>query len=336
MSKIRKVYFFDKKNAQEMISFLNNNVNDKYINQIMFHPLMPFHYLLPLKFKFLPESYVLKDGNKIKGLITVAPTKCKYKKMEIQKLLFEENSLTDATELVQFAVSKYKAMGATSIQVKVDDYLTELITLFTTKCGFSEISKEKTWRINKFIDAPFDKKEYRPFKNSDAKAIRELYNDALLPHFRPLLGRDTQEFKEPFCKGLSYFYEYKYVIEDKNAKKINGCVIIQTSDNENFIINIIQNNWIDLDINSIISFAIEQIKKRKKRFGVFIKTKQFLTNNDKNENQFIQNGYECVQNQILLTNSSARILKDTTTNSKFTVLTDFFPTDPISTHCNKL
>ena len=96
MRKIRKLYYFDKKRMQEMISFLNNR--DKYINHIMFNPLIPLHHLLPLRFKFLPESYVLKDKKEIKGLITVAPSRCPLKKMEIQRLFFEDNCYDDAGE----------------------------------------------------------------------------------------------------------------------------------------------------------------------------------------------------------------------------------------------
>ena len=251
MTKIRKLYYFDKKNAQEMISFLNDNVNDNYINHVMFNPFLPLHHLLPLKLKFLPESFILKDGKYLKGLITVAPTNSKHKKMEIRKLFFEENSLVDAAELVQFVVSKYKAMGALTIIVKVDDYLPELLTMFVSKCGFSQISYEKLWRINKFTEADFDKREFRPFRNSDAKAITNLYNDSLLPHFRPLLGKEVREFKESLFKGLLYYSEYKYVIEDKKTKAIVGCISIQTSDNENYVIDIIQTSWINLDINSI-------------------------------------------------------------------------------------
>ena len=161
MSKIRKLYFFDKKKSQEMISFLNNDANDAYINKIMFNPFLTLHHFLPLSLKYLPESFVLKDGKEIKGLITVAPSKCRNKKIEIQKLLFEENSLSDAAELIQYAVSKYKAMGATSIMVKVDDYLPDLLALFVSKCGFSQISYEKLWRVTKFLDTDFDKKEFK-------------------------------------------------------------------------------------------------------------------------------------------------------------------------------
>jgi hypothetical protein len=123
--------------------------------------LLPFHYLLPLGLKFLPESYILRDEKTSKGLITVAPIRCKQKKVEIQKLFFEEGAYGDASELVQFVVSKYKANGAVSILVKVDDYLPELLAMLVTKCGFSQISYEKLWRVDKFIDATYNKRDFR-------------------------------------------------------------------------------------------------------------------------------------------------------------------------------
>ena len=332
MNKIRKLYWFDKKKIQEMISFLNDYSYDTYINHITFNPLLLFHHFLPLKFKFLPESFVLQEDKTIKGMITVTPQKNKYKKMEIQKLFFEENSLSIASDLVQYVVSKYKAMGAFSILVKVNDYLPKLLTLLVSKCGFSQISYEKLWRINKFPEENFDKKDFRNFNNTDAQAITNIYNDSLLPHFRPLLSKEAQEYKEPLFKGLSYYSEYKYIIEDKRTKSIIGYILIQTYDNENFIIDISQTAWINLDINSILSFAIYQIKKRKKRFGVFVKTKRYTLLGESYENVFKKNGYECVQNQILLTNSSANVLKETVNNGKYTIISDFLPANPVATH----
>lgn len=338
MSKIRKLYYFDKKNTQEMISFLNNSVYDTYINHIMFNPLIPLHHILPLRFKFLPESYILKDKKEVKGLITIAPISSRVKKMEIQKLLFEEGAREDAIDLVQYVVSKYKAMGAVSIIVRVDDYLPDLLSMFVTKCGFSQISYEKLWRVNKFIEANYDKKEFREFRNSDAQLVANLYNEALLPNFRPLLSRDVREFKEILFKGLSYYSEYKYIIEDKKSKNITGCVSIRTSDNENYIVDIFQTGWIEIDINPILAFAADQIKKRKKRFGLFVKTKRYTNTGEKLEKQFIENGFECVQNQIVLTNSSARVLKNTEKSGKYTVLSDLCPSKALPTQkvCNKM
>lgn len=322
MRKIRKLYYFDRKKMQEMISFLNNR--DTYINHIMFNPLIPLHHLLPLRFKFLPESYILKDGKEVKGLITVAPSKSRVKKMEIQKLFFEENCYEDAGELIQFVVSKYKAIGAFSFIVRVDDYLPELLKLFVSRCNFSQISYEKLWKIDNIENYEFNKKEFREFRNSDSQAIANLYNDSLLPHIRPLLSKDAREFKEDIFKGLSYYSEYKYVMVDRKSRNIIAYISILTADNENYVIDIIQSSWIEIDINNIISFAHSQVRKRKKKFNLFIKTKKYTQLGDKYEQLFLDKKLECVQNQIVLTNTSAKILKETVKTGKFTILNQFY------------
>ena len=281
MSKIRKLYYFDKKSTEEMISLLNNNASDNYLDHLMCNPFILFHHLLPLKLKFLPESFVLKDENELKGLITVAPLKSAPPKVEIQKLLFQENSLTDAAELVQYAVSRYKAMGAASVIVKVDDYLPELAAMFISKCGFSQISDEKLWRVNNFPETPYNKKSFRGFRNSDSDAVAEIYNETLLPHFRPLLSKNKLEFHESFFKGLSYYSDYKYIIEDENTGKTIGYISIKTSDDENYILDIIHTNWVDTDINSLLHFATDKIKKRKKIFGLFVKSKKYTSCGEK-------------------------------------------------------
>jgi len=325
MSRIRKLYFSDRNSLQDMISFLNNQAKDKYLNALMFNPLIILHHLLPLSLKFLPESYVIKEENFIKGLISIAPRRSWHKKMEIQKLFFEENSYDIASELVQYVVSKYKAMGAPSITVKVDDHLPELLTMFVAKCGFTQISYEKLWRINKIPDKKYSQREFRSFRNSDAQAIANLYNDSLLPHLRYLLGCQANEYKENLLKGLSYYSEYKYSIIDKNNNNIIGYLSIQTLDNENYILDFIKASWIDLDIDSIISFATEQIRKRKKRFGLFIKSKRYLNFGDNLEKHFFENNFECVQNQIVLTNSSAKIIKKPMESKQYTILSDYCP-----------
>lgn len=334
MTKIRKLYYFDKNNAKEMISFLDNG--DIYVSNIMFNPFLPLHHFLPLRFKYLPESYVLKDKKEIKGLITIAPTRCPLKQMEIQKLLFEENCYEDAGELVQYIVSKYKAMGCASIITRIDDYLPELLKLFISKCGFSQISYEKLWRVNigknewvnnsKNENAPmnYDKKMFREFRNSDAPAIANLYNEQLLPHFRTLLCKDIKEFKDVLFPGLLYFNEYKYIYRDKKSKNIQAYISIKTSDNENYILDVIQSGWNEVDIYEIIYFAINKIQRRKRNAKLFIKTKKYTSSGEKYEKDFMEQKLECVKNQIVLTNSSAKIIRAPEHNKKFTVLNQFY------------
>ena len=307
---------------QEMISFLNNR--DAYISRIMFNPFIPLHHLIPLRFKFRPESYVLKDKKEIKGLITIAPSKSPLKRLEIQRLFFDANCYEDAEELIQFAVSKYKASGAISFIVRVDDNLPDLIRVFVSKCGFSQISYERLWKVSVPENIQFNRKDYRTFRNSDAVTVSSLYNESLLPHFRPLLGSEAGEFKEPLLKGLSYFSEYKYVVEDKKSKNISAYISIKTSDHENYILDIIQSSWVEIDIEAIIGFGVKQIQKRQKNFNLFIKTKKYTQLGEKYEQLFMDHRFECVQSQIVLTNSSAKIIKDKVRSGKFTILNQFY------------
>ena len=308
---------------QDMIPFLNNR--DAYIGRIMFNPLIPLHHLLPLKLKFLPESYVLKEGNDIKGLITIAPSKCPLKRMEIQRLFFEEHCYEAAKELVQFVISKYKAKGVFSFIVRVDDNLPELLKLFVTACGFSQISYEKLWEI------PTNQQDYtgtfkniRSFRNSDSTTIASMYNESLLPHIRPLLSKDAGEFKEMIFRGLSYFSEYRYIIQNENSKNILAYISIKTSDNENYVLDIIQASWEEIDLSNIIAFVTRQIKKRQKLFNLFFKTKKYTQLGPKYEQYFVEHQIACVQNQIVLTNSTAKIIKENVSNKKFTILNQFY------------
>ena len=167
-------------------------------------------------------------------------------------------------------------------------------------------------------------KDFREFRNSDASTVATMCNEQLLPHFRPLLGKDTKEFRDKFFKGLSYFDEYKYIYRDKKTKNILACLIIRSSDNENYILDIIQTSWEEVDIQMLISFAFAQIKKRTKNAKLFVKSKKYTHQGEIYEKLFFENKYECVQNKIVLTNSSAKIIKEDTEIKKFTVLNKFY------------
>ena len=324
MSRIRKLYYFDKKRTRKMISFLNNSAEDTYINHIMFNPFVPLHHLLPLSLKFIPESYVLETGKEIKGLITVAPSRCPMKKMEIQKLFFEENCLEDAAELVQYAVSKYKAMGTTSFIVRIDDYLAELANMFISKCGFSQISYEKLWKIQHIEKKDYKISGYREFRNTDSYAVASLYNESLLPHFRPLLSKDIKEFKEVPFKGLAYYTEYKYVIEDLKSRSVIAYITITTTDNSNYILEITNALWAEIDLDEVIAFANYQIHKRQKHFNLFVKTLKYTQKGEDQEREFMNRNFDCVQNQIVLTNTSAKIIRDKEPSGRFTAINQIY------------
>ena len=334
MRKIRKLYYFDKKNTKEMISFLNNK--DAYVNNIMFNPFIPLHHILPLRYKFMPETYVLKENKEVKGLITIAPLGVAAKRMEIQKLLFEENCYDDAAELIQYVVSKYKAKGAVSFSVKVDDYLPDLLRTFVSRCNFSQISYEKLWKITDVKETKIPQREFREFRNSDAQMVANLYNESLLAHIRPLFSKESGEYRDKLFKGLSYYSEYKFIHEDRSTGNADAYISIYTMDNKNYIIDVTQSAWAELDYDRIIFFAKNQIQKRQKEFDLYIRTKRYTQNGEKIELICQNSGMECVQNQIVLTNSSARVLKVEEKTGKYTILNNMCTADGIPTTKNAI
>jgi hypothetical protein len=164
---------------------------------------------------------------------------------------------------------------------------------------------------------------FRPFRNSDAQAVANIYNEQLLPHFRPLLGKDTKEFTDVLFSGLSYFSEYKYVYRNKKSKNILAYLSIKTCDNENYILDIIQSSWEEIHIEEIIAYALHKIQKRKGNAKLFIKSKRYTQAGEQNEKDYMERKFGCVQNKLVLTNSSAKIIRDEEYERKFTVLGQF-------------
>ena len=76
-------------------------------------------------------------------------------------------------------------------------------------------------------------------------------------------------------------------------------------------------------MKSVIDFGISRIKKRQKEFNLFIKTKKYTQLGEKYEQLFMEHRFECVQNQIVLTNSSAKIIKERVSTGRFTILNRF-------------
>ena len=57
---------------------------------------------------------------------------------------------------------------------------------------------------------------------------------------------------------------------------------------------------------------------------LFMITKRYTQQGESLEKMFLERKYQCVKNQIVLTNSSAKIIKKEECERKFTVLSPFF------------
>ena len=268
--------------------------------------LIGYNVLFPcavfLLFDFFTQILFSGDENKICGLVTLKKQEKNPQSWRISKLFLDENGYDTGRQLVSFVTARYGAMGANTFTVKVDENHEELLELFSKGCGFRVCASEQLWALEDIKLAPssLDKKFFRPFKNSDAAAAAGIYNDLIFPHFRYSLAKKPAEFENVCCNGLYKTSFFRYVLEDTSEHSVKGYFSIQTSDNENFILNVDLVSAFDEYLGDVINFAISQILMRKKNFKLYFRNKKYQTNGAKIEKYLKENGFKNVKNQIVL------------------------------------
>lgn len=318
MAKIRKLNCFEKPKLKELISFLKVNGGNQFIDILTTGMPGHLHYYLPLKYKFLNESYILTDKKRVIGLITTNTFSGNHKKINISQLFFLENAYEAAQQLIEFVVAQYGAQGAHTFYVLVDDIYTELAQVFVNGCGFRQCSYEQIREASKLTFRKNTNLTYRRFKNSDVKVVADIYNDSVLTHFKPTLERKEKEFCETICSGLKYISEYRYVIEDNS--RIIGYFKISTADNENYTVDFNYSNGYAVDCEAILYFATREILKRKRRFKLFVKMKNYINTNKEQEKYLNEAGFRCVKTKLLLVKDFFRIAKEFSTEERFAML----------------
>lgn len=306
MSTIRRLNFWDSPKLKKMIFFLESGENLR--KDLMSEAFTIVHRFLPLKLKFMPESYILLDKKEILGLITITPTLGNPYKINITRLVFEKNYYDVGKQLIEFVMAKYGAKGATSFTVTVDQSHDELINLFIQGCGFRHCSYENLWKLSgvNFSDRV---SSFRRFQNSDADEVSQLYNSELEGIFKPSLERTKKEFYEPFCEGLTNFYKNRYVLEDSVRRRIIAYMSNTTSDNLNFIIDLTTTTAFDFSYDELLGYAIKEIARRKTIFYPFAKQKKYTKNSERFEEYLHSKGCQCIQTQLVLVKDFYRPIK---------------------------
>ena len=91
------------------------------------HLMCFINHLLPLRLKFTNESYVaLVDGQK-SALVTLDKDSKSHTRFKITKLILEEYCADVSKQLINFVISKYRAQGANSFYVVVDEFQSILV-----------------------------------------------------------------------------------------------------------------------------------------------------------------------------------------------------------------
>ena len=305
MAKIRNLALIDIPKLKKMISMISNLSSADAILDYTAYVPFPINLInrcLPLSLKFAQDSYVAIEDDKITGLITLKPQVKNPQSWRISKLFLDENGYDTGRQLISYVIAKYGAMGANTFTVKVDENHEQLLELFSKGFGFRVCASEQLWKMEevKLTSQSLDKGFFRPFKNSDASVAASIHNELISPYFRYSLARTPAEFENIICSGLYKTSFFKYVIEDRSKHSVKGYFSIQTSDNENFILNVDLVSAFDDYLCDVINFSISQILMRKKKFNLYFRNKKFQTNGNKIEKYLMENGFKNIKNQIVL------------------------------------
>ena len=308
--RIKRLSCFDLPKIKKMVSYLGYEENDRLLKVIMQEPVGILNYILPLKLKFKPESYILLDDDEILGMITIEPTSGNPYKINITRLIFKNDFYNIGKRLIDYIVAKYGAKGAHSFVVFVDQSHDELCALFVKGCGFRQCSYENLWKLDNFIPHTTQKTPFRVSQNDDAKAIAKLYNAELNTLYKPSMERIPQEYKEIIFQGFNTQYKNRYVLE--NCDKIIAYLSITTVDNLNFIIDLSLNDGYQFNYDEIINFALSEISRHKNKFTAFLKHRQYAKNADKFEEYLHSRNLKCVQTQCVFVKDFYKPIKETT------------------------
>lgn len=317
MRKIRKLNFFDKPKLKKFMTFLQTNGGTEFLD--LMTNVFPghLHYLLPLKYKFLNESYLLTEEKNVLGLVTTNTFHGNPYKINIAQLMFRENAYEDAQQMIEYIIAQYGALGAHTFFALIDERFVELANVMLSACGFRQCSSEQIWEVTKKRYKKPRTLSYRRVRRSDAKAVAEIYNDSLITHFKPTLTRLESEFCEGLCSGLRYLTEYRYVIEENS--KIIGYFKIITPDNKNYTVDFNYSSGYEIDFDNIMYLVKREITKRQKDFKLFVKLKKYINTNDLQKTYFEHKGFKCVNTKILLVKDFFKQVKEYSYEEKYSL-----------------
>ena len=320
MAVIKKLSLFDKPKLKELSPFLNYEDENLFVDILTNGLAGHLHYYLPLKYKFLNESYLLSEEKRTLGLITVNTFSGNPRKINIAQLFFLENYYEVAQQLIEYIVSQYGAKGADTFYVLVDDVYTELAQVFVNNCGFRQCSYEQIWEAPKISFKKNRNIKYRRFKKSDVREVADIYNDSVLTHFKPTLLRNEKEFWESSFSGLKYANEYRYVVEEPSNSRIIAYFKISTADNEKYVVDFNYSNGYDIDFDTILSFATREILKRTRKFTLYIKMKNYINTNEAQREYLQETGFSCISTKNLYVKDFFRVAKEYSPEERYAVL----------------
>lgn len=271
------------------------------------------HYLLPLSAKFLSESYVAYDNDKVQGFITLEKDEKNKKRLKITKIFLQENSLDIGKLLVQYVISRYCAMGAVSYKVIVEDLRTDLLTLFINGCNFRNNAKEfiyKTDSTSALCNFKHTTEGFKFYKTAKSADVCRLYNSNINSYQRQSFFRSKEQFEPDFACGLTNKTSFSYVLEDEQKGKIYGYFNIFTYNNTDYMLDFVLEKSFEIYFEDALIYIAQCLNKRVKKWNLYIKIKTYFMNSSDFKEYCDSKGLEFVKSSSILTKDYLKEIKE--------------------------
>lgn len=263
------------------------------------HILCFINHLLPLRLKFANESYIaLVDGKKT-ALLTLDKDSKSYTRFKITKLILEEYNCDVSKQLVNYVISKYRAQGANSFYVVVDEKQVDLLNIFKNEMNFRACGHEFLYKIN----CPNVSQHIflKPYKMNNVNEIRAFYNENINSFNKFLFSRENYQFSNNF---------EKYVFYNDDETKLLGYFEVATKNNYDFYINFSIDFAYNIYIIDAIRFIYSKLKRKNKDFNLYIKIKDYFMNSKELLAILKENNMEFISKSEILAKDYYREIKE--------------------------
>lgn len=255
------------------------------------------NYLLPLRLKFKNESFCALYDNKQIGLITLDKDSNSYSRFKITKLLLEENSYSIAKQLVNYVITRYRAMGASSFYVVANEKQAELINIFKNELNFRHCGYEYIYKIN------HTNSDYivslKPFKKESLSDVCKFYNENINSFNRMIFSRENYQF-------LNNCSRYLF----SNENKILGYFEVASKNNIDFYINFSIDFAYNIYLTDALKFIYTKMKQKYKNFSLYIKVKDYFMNSKELLAILKENNAEFISKSQILAKDYYKEIKD--------------------------
>jgi len=273
MTVIKNLAFCDKNKLKNLSSFVESE-----LDLSAFYPFFIdfFHSFLPLRLKFLNESFEFIENKKITGLITVA--KAGRKKIKITRLLLEENSIELFKLLVNYVTTLYAAKGAETFYVVIDKRNALLLNTFKNVLNFNKFAYENVYKLelSKHItkNSSFGFDHIRKIKSrGDIKKAVNLINNAMNSYQRVIFQKETGDITRKIKKPVEH-----YVLLNSKKNNFSGYFSILKLNDEDYLLDFVLDTGYAGYIEDIINFSMFKILKKKGAKNLLVRIKSYYSN----------------------------------------------------------